>query len=146
MWGFSLEVKSRVQGLNAAATAGFEPRTVWSEVRRRNRLATAPLFSPQGALTRRVNTRLRLNHPGDVGHIKGKGKGNYLTSVAKQAKTAFLHGPTVYRKKKNHVNVMRQEKWKRLNARHEGPGGGGGLQGYKMVQVAGPRAQQQPWL
>ena len=26
---------------------------------------------------------------------KGKGKGNYLTSVAKQAKTAFLHGPTV---------------------------------------------------
>ena len=24
-----------------------------------------------------------------------KGKGNYLTSVAKQAKTAFLHGPTV---------------------------------------------------
>ena len=35
-------VKSLVQGLNAAATAGFEPRTVWSEVRRRNRLATAP--------------------------------------------------------------------------------------------------------
>ena len=34
-------VKSLVQGLNAAATAGFEPRTVWSEVRRRNRLATA---------------------------------------------------------------------------------------------------------
>ena len=31
-----------VQGLNAAATAGFEPRTVWSEVRRRNRVATAP--------------------------------------------------------------------------------------------------------
>ena len=27
--------------------------------------------------------------------VKGKGKGNYLTSVAKQAKTAFLHGPTV---------------------------------------------------
>ena len=26
---------------------------------------------------------------------KGKDKGNYLTSVAKQAKTAFLHGPTV---------------------------------------------------
>ena len=27
---------------------------------------------------------------------KGKGKGiSYLTSVAKQAKTAFLHGPTV---------------------------------------------------
>ena len=35
-------VKSLVQGLNAAATAGFEPRTVRSEVRRRNRLATAP--------------------------------------------------------------------------------------------------------
>ena len=35
-------VKSRVQGLNAAATAGFEPRTVWSEIRHRNRLATAP--------------------------------------------------------------------------------------------------------
>ena len=33
-----------------------------------------------------------------VGHAptsKGKGKGDYLTSVAKQAKTAFLHGPTV---------------------------------------------------
>ena len=28
---------------------------------------------------------------------KGKGKGNYLTSVAKQAKTAFLHGPTVWK-------------------------------------------------
>ena len=27
--------------------------------------------------------------------VPGKGKGNYLTSVAKQAKTAFLHGPTV---------------------------------------------------
>ena len=26
-----------------------------------------------------------------------KGKGNYLTSVAKQAKTAFLHGPTVWK-------------------------------------------------
>ena len=38
----TMGVKSRVQGLNAAATAGFEPRTVWSEVRRRNRLATAP--------------------------------------------------------------------------------------------------------
>ena len=38
----TLGVKSLVQGLNAAATAGFEPRTVWSEVRRRNRLATAP--------------------------------------------------------------------------------------------------------
>ena len=37
-------VKSLVQGLNAAATAGFEPRTVWSEVRHRNRLATAPPF------------------------------------------------------------------------------------------------------
>ena len=35
-------VKSLVQGLNTAATAGFEPKTVWSEVRRRNRLATAP--------------------------------------------------------------------------------------------------------
>ena len=33
-------VKSLVQGLNAAATAGFEPRTIWSEVRRRNLLAT----------------------------------------------------------------------------------------------------------
>ena len=29
--------------------------------------------------------------------VKGKGKGNYLTSVAKQAKTAFLHGPTVWK-------------------------------------------------
>ena len=38
----TMGVKSLVQGLNAAATAGFEPRTVWSEVRRRNRLATAP--------------------------------------------------------------------------------------------------------
>ena len=28
---------------------------------------------------------------------KKKGKGNYLTSVAKQAKTAFLHGPTVWK-------------------------------------------------
>ena len=28
---------------------------------------------------------------------KGKGKGNYLTSAAKQAKTAFLHGPTVWK-------------------------------------------------
>ena len=37
----TMGVKSLVQGLNAAATAGFEPRTVWSEVRRRNRLATA---------------------------------------------------------------------------------------------------------
>ena len=36
----TMVVKSLVQGLNAAATAGFEPRTVWSEVRRRNRLAT----------------------------------------------------------------------------------------------------------
>ena len=40
----TMGVKSLVQGLNAAATAGFEPRTVWSEVRRRNRLATAPPF------------------------------------------------------------------------------------------------------
>ena len=31
------------------------------------------------------------------GKKKGKGKGNYLTSVAKQAKTAFLHGPTVWK-------------------------------------------------
>ena len=38
----TMGVKSLVQGLNAVATAGFEPRTVWSEVRRRNRLATAP--------------------------------------------------------------------------------------------------------
>ena len=38
----TMGVKSLVQGLNAAATAGFEPRTVWSEVRRCNRLATAP--------------------------------------------------------------------------------------------------------
>ena len=36
------------EGLNAAATAGFEPRTVWSEVRRRNRLATAPPFLGPG--------------------------------------------------------------------------------------------------
>ena len=34
----TMGVKSLVQGLNAAATAGFEPRTVWSEVRRRNRI------------------------------------------------------------------------------------------------------------
>ena len=38
---------------------------------------------------------------GDQGNdqtkVKVKGKGNYLTSVAKQAKTAFLHGPTVCR-------------------------------------------------
>ena len=39
----TMGVKSIVQGLNAAATAGFEPRTVWSEVRRRNRLATSLL-------------------------------------------------------------------------------------------------------
>ena len=38
----TMGVKSLVQGLNAAAVAGFEPRIVWSEVRRRNRLATAP--------------------------------------------------------------------------------------------------------
>ena len=40
----TMGVKSLVQGLNAAATAGFEPRTVLSEasVWRRNRLATAP--------------------------------------------------------------------------------------------------------
>ena len=37
----TMGVKSLAQGLNAAATAGFEPRTIWSEVRRRNRLATA---------------------------------------------------------------------------------------------------------
>ena len=46
MWRFllgTMGVKSLVQGLNTAATAGFEPRTVWSEVRRRNRLATAEL-------------------------------------------------------------------------------------------------------
>ena len=41
-------VKSLVQVLNAAATAGFEPRTVWSEVRRRNRLGVLPAFSPLG--------------------------------------------------------------------------------------------------
>ena len=29
--------------------------------------------------------------------IKGKVKVSYLTSVAKQAKTAFLHGPTVWK-------------------------------------------------
>ena len=40
----TMGVKSLVQGLNTAATAGSEPRTVWSEVRRRNRLATAPPF------------------------------------------------------------------------------------------------------
>ena len=34
----TMGVKSLVQGLNAAATAGFKPRTVWSEVRRRNRI------------------------------------------------------------------------------------------------------------
>ena len=52
-------VKSLVQGLNAAATAGFEPRTVWSEVRRRNRLATAP-----------PNLALRLKRPLDtLGHV-----------------------------------------------------------------------------
>ena len=33
----TMGVKSLVQGLNAVATAGFEPRTVWSKVRRRNR-------------------------------------------------------------------------------------------------------------
>ena len=38
----TMGVKSLVQGLNAAATAGFEPRTVWSEVRHCNQLATAP--------------------------------------------------------------------------------------------------------
>ena len=38
----TMGVKSLVQGLNAAATAGLEPRTVSSEVRRRNRLVTAP--------------------------------------------------------------------------------------------------------
>ena len=38
----TMGVKSLVQGLTAAATAGFELRTVWSEVRRRNRLATTP--------------------------------------------------------------------------------------------------------
>ena len=43
----TMGVKSLVQGLNAAATGGFEPRTVWSEVRRRNRLATAPLWQKQ---------------------------------------------------------------------------------------------------
>ena len=41
-WDNGSKLKSLVQGLNAAATAGFEPRTVCSEVRRRNRLATAP--------------------------------------------------------------------------------------------------------
>ena len=40
----TMGVKSLVQGLNAAATAGFQPRTVWSKVRRCNRLATAPPF------------------------------------------------------------------------------------------------------
>ena len=30
-------------------------------------------------------------------NTKGWGTGNYLTSVAKQAKTAFLHGPTVWK-------------------------------------------------
>ena len=44
-------VKSLVQGLNAAVTAGFEPRTVWSEVRHRNRLATAP---PSGVIKESV--------------------------------------------------------------------------------------------
>ena len=43
--------------------------------------------------------RARKVQPGKVSlqEIKGKGKGNYLTSVAKQAKTAFLHGPTVWK-------------------------------------------------
>ena len=49
----TMGVKSLVQGLNAAATAGFEPRTVWSvwsEVRRRNRIGHcasgySPVFS-----------------------------------------------------------------------------------------------------
>ena len=41
----TMGVKSLVLGLNAAATAGFEPRTVWSEVRRRNRLATGRLWN-----------------------------------------------------------------------------------------------------
>ena len=44
----TMGVKNLVQGLNAAATAGFEPRTVWSEVRCRNRLATAPLKILEG--------------------------------------------------------------------------------------------------
>ena len=43
----TMGVRSLVQGLNSAATAGFEPRTVWSEVRRRNRLATAPPVAVQ---------------------------------------------------------------------------------------------------
>ena len=34
----TMGVKSLIQGLNAAVTAGFEPRTVWSEVRRRNQI------------------------------------------------------------------------------------------------------------
>ena len=38
----TMGVKSLVQGLIAAATAGFEPRTVWSEVLCRYQLATAP--------------------------------------------------------------------------------------------------------
>ena len=40
----TMGVKSLVQGLNAAATAGFEPRTVWSEVRRRTRFFQKLVF------------------------------------------------------------------------------------------------------
>ena len=52
----TMGIKSLVQGLNTAATARFEPRTVWSEVRRRNRLATA---LPKERLRRR---RLAAHH------------------------------------------------------------------------------------
>ena len=65
----TMGVKSLVQGLNAAAMAGFEPRTVWSEVRRRNRLATAPpnlvsietQFVSRDSIVDKLSEKLYLN-------------------------------------------------------------------------------------
>ena len=74
----TMGVKSLVQGLNEAAAAGFEPRTVWSEVRRRNRMASrtirtkaqlfwlstrTTLFMCSRLLAHRRQTAKKKDHP-----------------------------------------------------------------------------------
>ena len=79
----TMEVKSLVQGLNAAATAGFEPRTVWSEVRRRNRLATAPsLFS--AGWSRKYRKFPHYNDPNPPDYVpSGKWKKMHVLTKAR---------------------------------------------------------------
>ena len=81
----TMGVKSLVQGLNAAATAGFEPRTVWSEVRRRNRLATVPPLFVELAMSKHERRAPRQSQL----KLKVKGK----DSAVQMARTDVVLAP-----------------------------------------------------